>query len=374
MSDQFRTYQTVRRYEDALVRHGQWLRWIQATKCPCVRSETMQPDPQCTLCGGRGRLYREPETFSIVGELKTNSEGRITPNFAPIVPGTVSVFHKGAVVPLGSQPVDGSYIQLAQPYPKPYRPLSVNYSYTPYVSVTAENSEVYDSARYILRTIASRFSDEGKSFEGSVKSVSRVYNVDRDETYEVDSISKEFVTLIGLGTWQSGDMLEVDYLYIKPFNFMLTGVTGRMRYEQPYVLEDADAVLVTPYWAQPAPEDLFTALAQEQIGTVVIDPRTAAGGNDKITSFFDLSRLLRVVSKAGTEYTPGIGNDVEIFGRDELKWNVTKPAVPYTVQFTYHPTYTALTNLHTLRNSENKSFVNRVSVKLFDRTHEKVTY
>jgi hypothetical protein len=225
-----------------------------------------------------------------------------------------------------------------------------------------------------LRTIASRFSDEGKSFEGSVKSVSRVYNVDRDETYTVESISKEFVTLESMGTWADGDTLEVDYQYIKPFNFMLTGVTGRMRYEQPYVLEDADAILVTPYWAQPSPEDLFTALAQEQIGTVVIHPGPSAGGNDKITAFFDLSRILRVVSKTGTEYTGGIGKDVEIFGRDELKWNVTKPTVSYTVQFTYHPTYTAMTNMHTLRNSENKAFVNRVSVKRFDRTHEMVTY
>ena len=74
------------------------------------------------------------------------------------------------------------------------------------------------------------------------------------------------------------------------------------------------------------------------------------------------------------EYTTGPGKNVEIFERNQLKWNVTKPTTPYVAQFTYHPTYTALTSMHSLRNAENKSFVNRISVKQFDRVHDKVVY
>ena len=375
MSNVFRTFQTVNRYEDALVRHGQWIRWTQALKCACVNSDTMQPDPSCDVCQGRGKIYREPSQFQILDErVKHDGRGRLFPKNTPVVPGLARVYRKGVSVPLAaSQPADGSYIQIDPPFPEPYRILEATYFFTTDVSVTGENSTVYSETAFILRIIAGRFDERGKSFEGSIKSVSRVYNVTKDETYTVATISKEFITLTGLGTWTIGDVLEVDYVYVKPFDFMLTGVSGRLRYEQPYVLDEADATLVTPYWAQPAPEDLFTALAQEQLGAVIIQP-VSPTANDVITASFDLSRLLRVIDSAGMDYSVGPGNDVQLFGRDELQWNVTKPTIPYTVQYTFHPTYTALTNLHTLRNSENKAFVNRVSVKLFDRLNGKETF
>ena len=177
-----------------------------------------------------------------------------------------------------------------------------------------------------------------------------------------------------MGTWANGDVLEVDYAYQKPFSFLLVGITPRMRYEQPYVLEEADAVLVTPYWAQVAPDDMLTAMAVEQIGRTVINPGVVAGTMDEIISYYDLSRLLRVIDEAGVEYTVGPGKNVEIFERNFLKWNITKPAVQYVAQFTYHPTYSALNAMHTLRNSENKAFVNRISVKQFDRVSDRIEY
>jgi hypothetical protein len=302
--------------------------------------------------------------------VKHDSLGRVYPIYTPVV-GIPVVDHQGTTLPLGTQPADGSYIQLDTPYPEAYRRLTVSYTYSPLVSVLSEDSEVYTTN--VLRVIAARFNEKGKSYEGSVEDVTRVYNVTKTETYTVVSATKEYITLTAMGTWASGDVLEVDYTYVKPFDFMLTGVTGRIRYEQPYVLDDADAVLVTPYWAKPGPEDLFTALSQEHIGTVIIQP-TLTAGNDVVTSHNDLSSLLRVITKDGTDYSTGPGNDAEVFGRNEIKWNVTKPAVAYTVQFTYHPTFTALTNLHTLRNSENKAFVNRVSVKLFEKMHAKVVF
>ena len=373
MSNQFRTFQTVQNYEDALDRHGQWFRWLQGLKCACSDPDTMQPDPSCIVCGGRGRIYRNPNNFSILEEsAKHDGQGRIYPRHSPIVSGSVTVYSQGTLLPLSAtQPADGSYIQLQSPYPVVYRLLTVNYSFTPYNTVTSENSEVYGTN--ILRVIAARFNEKGKSFEGSVDTVTRVYNVTRAETYTVSSITKEYITLQNMGTWQSGDVLEVDYTYVAPFDFLMNGVTGRLRYEQPYVLDDADATLVTPYWAKPAPEDLLTAMAQEKIGQLVLDP-SLTSGNDKIIAYHDLSQLMRVIDANGNDYTVGPGKNVEIFGRDELKWNITKPGIRYTAQFTYHPTYTALTNLHTLRNSENKAFVNRVSVKQYDRVHEKDTY
>lgn len=372
VSSQFRTFQTPQNYEDALARHGQWLRWISGVTCPCLNPDTMQADPRCSLCRGRGRIYRMPGRFRLLDEVvRHDNSGRVYPLYTPVIDGSFSVYRKGVALSLGTQPVDGSYIQLASPYPKAWERLTVNYEWNPDLSVIDEDSEVYGTN--LLRTMATRFVERGKSFEGSVKSVSRVYNVTKDETYTVSGYFKEYVYLSGMGTWASGDVLQVDYIYQKPFNFLLMGISPRMRYEQPYVLDEADAVLVTPYWAQVGPDDLLTAMAVEQVGRAIVDPDTS-GGNDEIVAYYDLSRLLRVIDRGGNEYTVGPGKDIEIFERNELKWNVTKPSVPYVAQFTYHPTYTALTDMHTLRNAENKAFVNRVGVRQFDRVHSKVEY
>jgi hypothetical protein len=369
----FNTYQTVKRYEEALARHSQWIRWVSGIICPCIGGDSYQPDPQCSMCRGRGKIYKSPSKFQLLNETaKHDNLGRVYPSNTPCIPSTAKVYRKSVLLTLsGTQPADGSYIQLAAPYPEPWEVLTIDYEYDPDISITDENSVVYGTN--ILRTIAPLFVEKGKSFEGSIKSVSRVYNATKDETYAVSSFYKEYIYLSSMGTWVSGDVLEVDYIYQLPYSFMLTGIASKLRYEQPYVMDEADAILVTPYWAQVAPDDLFTAMAVEQTGNAIVDPSVTAG-NDEIQSYYDLSRLLRVIDKNGVEYTVGSGNNVEIFERNELKWNVSKPSVPYTAQFTYHPTYIALTEIHTLRNSENKAFVNRVNVKKFDRLNERVEY
>lgn len=373
MASQFRTFQTPQNYEDALARHGQWLRWTSGVTCPCLNSDTMQPDPRCSICNGRGKIYKTPGKFRLLDETaRHDNSGRVYPFYSPIVDGSAAVYRQGTLLPLAAQqPADLSYVQLNPPYPKAWQRLTLDYEYDPDVPVTDEDSTVIGTD--LLQTVATRFVERGKSFEGSIKSVSRVFNVTKTETYTVSAFFKEYIYLDSMGTYSGGDVLEVDYVYQRPFNFLLVGVTPRMRYEQPYVLEEADAVLVTPYWAQIAPDDLLTAMAQEQIGRAVVEPSVTAG-NDEITAYYDLSRLLRVIDKDGNEYTTGPGEDVEIFERNELKWNIAKPSIAYVAQFTYHPTYTALTNLHTLRNAENKAFVNRVGVRQFDKVSDRIQY
>ena len=368
----FQTYQVVDRYEEALARHAQWLRWVSGITCPCL-TETGQPDAQCPLCRGRGKIYTSPGKFKLLNEkVKHDARGRVFPVKNPIVAGSATVYRHDVAIPLAAvQPLDGSYIQLEAPYPKEWEILTADYVYDPDIRVTSENSEVYSTNT--LRVIAPRFSEKGKQFEGSIKTVTRVRNVTRSVNYTVKSAMKVYIYLNAMPGWIAGDVLEVDYVYQRPYPFLLTGISPKIRYQQPYVLESAEAILMTPYWAQVAPDDLFTAMAVEQTGRAVVHPGVSAG-NDVISAYYDLSRLLRVIDANGREYTTGVGKEVEIFGRNELKWNIAKPSVPFTAQFTYHPTYTALDQMHMLRNSENKAFINRVSVRQFDRVHDKVEY
>jgi len=369
-SSQFKTFQTPGAYEDALNRHAQYVRWTRALSCPCIQAHTRQADPNCSVCKGRGKVYKTPGVQFVTYETaRHDSNGRVYPLYPPVA-GTPTVIRQGAELALaGSQPSDGSYIQLNPPYPKAWQELFINYQYNPLISVTKEDSDVVDTNT--LRTIASRFVDRGKSFEGSIDSVSRVYNVDKGETYTVVVAYKEYIYLAAMGTWGSGDVLEVDYEYVKPFQFLLLGISEKLRYEKPYILEQAQATLVTPYWAKPAPDDLFTMLSGEQYASAIIDP-THSAGTDVVRNYFDLSRLVELFDKSGNEYT--IGTDVELFGRNEIKWNVTKPKVNYSIQFTYHPTYVALVEFPTIRSAENKDFVNRMQLMQHDHVSNQVQF
>jgi len=280
------------------------------------------------------------------------------------------VWYQGTALNLSeTQPADGSYIQLDTPIPKDYERIYVDYTFTPIISVVDEDSEVYGTD--ILRVIAPRFAEKGKTFEGSINAVSEVYNDTKDETYTVTLAQKEFIYLEDMGTWEVDDVLKVDYTYVQPFDFLLSGISARKRYESAYVIDQAEATLVTPYWAQIGPNDLLTALAHEVPAYAVIDP-TFTEGNDEIANYFDVSRITHCIDLDGNEYT--VGTNLSLYGRNEIKWITAKPTKKYTVHFTYHPTYTALTTYDTARYGENKSFVNRINLMLYDKVSKEVSF
>lgn len=336
-----------------------------------MNQSTGQPSLTCNICKGRGRIYKNPGPFRIKQEIVPHdNSGRVFVKNTPIVGGTVTVHRQGNTLSLaGTQPSDGSYIQLQSPYPRNYQRIRADYDFTPVVPVTAEDSQVYGTNT--LRVIAARFTTEGRAFEGSIEGVTRVYNATKDETYTVDSYQKEFIYLESMGTWETGDTLEVDYTYLKPFDFLLHGISPKRRYEANYVLDQADATLVTPYWAQISPNDLITALAVEIPAHSIINPNHSVG-NDEIGDYFDISRITDVIDANGTSHTVGV--DLELYGRNEVRWLSAKPTVNYTVHFLYHPTYVALTSYDTARHSENKSFVNRTNVMLFDKINREVSF
>jgi hypothetical protein len=357
-------FQNPERYEQTLSRHGQFVRWVRAVLCPCL-TQSGQPDIRCRVCGGRGRIFTVPTSMSVsMEEAQHNNQGLITVKSSRLIPGTAEVRDKsGNVLPLSvPQPGDGVSVQLAPPYPKTWERVCVNYEFTPVQFVVGENSEVV--GENTLRVRGARFTYNGKTYEGAVTVVSRVYNVTKDETYTVAKFAKEFISLSDMGSWVAGDILEVDFQYMPPFNFGLSGVSQKKRYESTWVMDQATAILVTPYWAKPVPDDLFTTLMAEAFGQMIIDPR-AREGTDIIKQVFDVSRI---TSLTGADGLPIPLTNVQLYGRNEIKWLVTKPVQKYTVQYTYHPTYVALGEYSTLRTSENKEFVNRMNLMKFDNT------
>jgi hypothetical protein len=359
--------QTRDAYERVLAHHGQWFRWVKAFLCPCLDEISAQPNPQCTICGGRGFIYRNPRHVTINQEYPRHDNiGRVYLEW-PVWNNDLTSLtirdKNGDVITLGSQPPDHSYIQLAT-WPKPYEPITAEYEAGLLRSVTNEDSEVVSSASNILRTLAPRVFTGSKYVSGSVEAVTRVFNVTKSESYAVTSINKDFIYLQTMGLWALGDVLQVDYTYVLPQNLVMYGVSQKMKWEKSYVGQDASAVMVSPYYLRPGIDDIFTALSQEQVEEEIIDP-TKTVGNDILSRFFDVGNISEVIRADGYQYDPVA--DVELFGRNEIHWKISKPNMKCMVRFNYHPSYRGLANPSSIRFSENKTFAVRTSMAMFDK-------
>ncbi len=376
------TFQTVQRYEAALQRHAQFCRWTKVFICPCVTPGTGQPRIDCPVCKGRGEIYKTPGPFRIIDEVTIHDEyGRVYLKNKNYISGSVTIWRTTAggahetIAQATVQPPDKSYIQLQYPYVKPYERLYANYSFDPNISVTAGAATLVRSDVLTVVPQALRREYKGKETFGALSAVSRVYNATKSKTYTVLSFAKQFIYLAdaGIDNPAPSDILEVDYIYQAPYQFLVHSVSTKLRYEAAYIIDQADAVVQSAYYYDISPNDLITTLSMEIPGYSILDPTvTGSNGTDSISDVFDIARLTGLVDLNGREYN--IFTDVQLVGRNEIKWITPKPLVKYTLKFMYNPTFVGLTTYDTARFSENKSFVNRINVMIRDRLTKEVTF
>lgn len=365
-ASQFRTFQTPQNYEAALSRHAQKVRWLQATTCPCISIDTNQPDPSCSVCRGRGYIYKNPTVFYDYEEsVRHTNLGRVYPSKKLVSKDRIKIYRKGELLEVDLDKSTETVIQLKQPFPKTWEVLSAEYYWTPLERVEKENSKVIGTNVIQINTVETV---RDRRIPVSLESVEEVRNATKDEVLTVSGFAKNFIYVQDMLNWEEGDTLEVTYTYVPPFDFLLVGVTGRIRYEQPYVLEDSDVVLVTPYWAQIGANDLITALSVNRLIDTVVDDV-----NDVHTfkNIFDIEEIVSVIDQSANVYA---SPDVVLQDRNSMKWNIQNHPEKYTVKLKYHPTYTALTNLQGIRSAENKLFANRIGLKQYDILTDKVVF
>jgi hypothetical protein len=297
-----------------------------------------------------------------------NSYGRIIPFNAPVIPGTIAVFLRNIPLQLSAtQPDDGSYIQLEKPYPERYSKLLVNYQFNPKITIINELALI--PGTNVLKAVSVFSYINGRNIPGTIAKVNQVRNITKslDYTLNVSSFSKEFIFMNSMPSYSSGDEISISYEYIKPWIFLIEGIAPKKRYENAWILENAVATIVTPYYCQMSPNDVITALSGELQGFEILNPNQS--GLDIIKSYFDVSRITRIIDKSGKIYDP---SNVTLFERNKLIWNVTKPTVAYTVHFFYYPSYSLLQEYGTTRTAENKQFVNRYTLALLDKVNSNI--
>ena len=414
----FRTYQTVRNYENALRRHGQSILWTRAILCPCIDPNTRQPELSCPSCRGRGRLYRPPGVQQVYNEAAKHTVNAVTPRFGPLSPNGILRVRvpkrdgTGLTQEVTSSPaVDGRGINLSGPLVPlhPQEHVYIDYAFDPslhsvdalvdehhgtgdqtytiegytkvsgyfrtpitpehqthrHLSAVRSFGKGYIDARLSIKLVYRTYDSDGNVVAGSETDVPFTFDentgVVRYRIIEGDGSLPDYPTG---GSWK----IHITYSYNRPFRFVINNISEKQRYTSPYITQEADAVLTLPSWARVSPNDLFTVLAAEQTGEEIIDPNQSASLTDYIRGYYDVVRILEVVDKTGKYHT-----GYTLQNNDELVWTV-KPTTPYTVQFLYNPTYVAVEGFPTLRAAENKQFPQKINLKKWSRTDSMPTH
>lgn len=388
-------------YEAMITRHGQWVRWRIAEKCPCVRQDTQQPDIHCERCGGLGVIYScQKERVITKTALCTDNSGIIEIEDEDNAYTLVSAYdQKGNTYPnakkagqyilLGDNPPEkGTYITavLTETILKTLESaecehLGAGYYRVPGLqsSKMGEIDELYHTAPGDIENIESIVDAEGKEWE---------FTELRQDTFLIGR-GEQAVAIAGEAkagesrTWQGETAIAGKAVvemsatedrptepltvkgvsYIPPFVFVL--LNQNLSKTEEAVMQElgGDAVATFPYSYDVANDDIITVLSGTYTQKSVMTKKKAQ--YDVIPAYF-VDAVVSCTGKNGA-YTQGV--DFLLAGTNYIKWiSQNRPAdgEAYSVTYRVFPTYKVVKAIPQIRTSENQRMPKKAVVKLYD--------
>lgn len=366
-------------YEALIKRHGQWIRWRTAAKCPCVEKNTQQPDPHCEKCGGRGYIYGNQKEQLIYTVTTVDLNGILDVGDSYLDDSLVKVYDCngnvytqaekfGQFISLNAKSfVKGSYfnVVLKREIAKKIESIVLEYCGGNYYKVSGIESRrmnidgIYYTAPSDVISIESVIDGNGEKFAVEQYRLNLAYIppkiVENAETGEKTDI------------YPVGDLTAKNVKYIEPFTFaVLNQNLNKMDLAQMQIV-NGDAVVSFPYSCDVSENDVLTVLAGTITQKNMITHTKLSC--DEIPAFF-VESILQVLGK-DKEFVNGV--DYILVGTNSIKWiSDNKPRVGegYSITYKVYPTYTVVKNIPQLRSSENQRFPKKAVVKLMSAYSE----
>lgn len=355
------------KYESLIRRHGQWVRWLRATKCTCVSSNG-RPDINCKKCGGDGWLYSFQERASETLSLPClNGQTLELPYPDARIVGIYDymglVYHEsaryGAFAKIEGDriPLVGEELQVVLD-----RPLLKTAEETPLKYCGNGCFEAYD-----LRVTGDKGFTQEHSTAVDIVSVGALINTVDDMEYSPTGYRRNLI--FSDAEPDNGALVVArDVKYIEPFLF---AVVGQQHNEPDWKFLEAvggEASMTFPEWAGVGEGDIVTVLANSQVGKVIIDK--SPDGMDTIPVFYVDS--IEYIQSGDTKYYQD--QDFELWGANKIKWCTgvgPKSNATIFVLFRYFPTYRVIREFPNVRSSENQNLPRRVALKLLSTYGER---
>ena len=367
-------------YEALIIRHGQWVRWRVAKKCPCVKGSSMQPDIHCNKCGGLGVTYGYQDKAAITqtvmvrdytGVIEVDEQYKDCPL-------TKCYDNSGVVYPNATKV--GNYIMLNTPNP-PEKGVYVTAVMIEDVLKTVENALCTAAGNGYYRVEglrSSRTSIEGlyhtvpgdiehieevKDNEGNIYNVSEI----RQDCIYIEPLQKEVIDPdTGEPTTEiinPPDTLTAKKVeYLPPFTFVILNQNLSKSDEQVMQESNGDAVMTFPYAYDVAQDDIITVLSGTYTQKAVYVKKDA--DYDVIPAYF----VDEIISCIGKDREYFAGEDFILCGTNYLKWlcdDCPEDDETYSLVYKVYPTYKVVKSIPQIRTSENQRMPKKVVIKLY---------
>lgn len=355
-------------YEGLIERHGQWVRWLRATKCTCV-SDNGRPDINCAKCGGDGWLYGFQDKAKETCSVYCHGDNIIE---LPYSDATVTTVHDYMGLEYSIVAQYGKFAKIAGPR-TPYNDEQMQATFVrPLIKILTDVPLAYQGAGCFeakgLRVIGEKGIAQEQSTPVDIVSVESIENVTKSESYDPESYRRNFVFADAQPDF-SDILVAKNVRYIEPFLFAIVGQQYSESDWKFLELVGGDASMTFPEWAGVGEGDIVTILANSQVGKIIIDKNSS--GIDTIPVFYVDS--IEYIQKGDAKYYQG--EHFDAWGVNKVKWRnvagIPKTGDSLFVLFRYFPTYRVVREFPNVRSSENQGLPRRVALKLLSTYGER---
>jgi hypothetical protein len=362
-------------YEALIERHGQFIRWRIAMKCPCTDKHTRQPDPACPHCGGLGFRYSYQPQILITEEVMVSDDTNIVE-----VPEEYAGCALDKVLDYGGREYlakkFGTFITLEK---SPAKGAFLTVIMTMETVKTLEKSDCENAGGGYYRVNGLRYRKDGiegihytapadiirigkitdaggREYEASELRTDLFHIVQHTETVEVEGVE----VVRGIPITEPLAVSGVEY--IPPFVFAL--FSQNLSKEDSEIMTEikGDAVLTFPNSCDVSEGDILTALSGTHTQKEVMKRTDEA--NDTIGAYF----VTKIVSCIGKTREYKEGDDFILVGTNYLRW-LCKDAPDredsYSITYQLCPTYKVVKNIPQIRTSENQRLPKKAIVQYY---------
>lgn len=353
-------------YEALIERHGQWVRWRVASKCPCIKANTQQPDIHCKKCGGLGVLYGYQKQATVSQTVMVCDSSGIIELDRAFIDCLLTRCYDNAGNVYENAKKTGTFVMLNAER-LPAKGAYVTAVMTKDVLKTVEHTTAESIGNGYYRVAglrSSRTKTEGlyHTAPGDIENIGTVRDTEGN-TYEVGEIRQDCIFIKDLPEVPPKTLLIEQVQYILPFTFVI--LNQNLSKSDAQVMQDnnGDAVLTFPYTFDVSADDVITVLSGTYTQKSVVAKKDAE--YDVIPAYF----VDGIVKCSGKERDYMEGTDFILCGTNYLKWlcdDRPEDGEGYAITYKVYPTYKVVKTIPQIRTSENQRMPKKAVIKLYD--------
>lgn len=361
-------------YEALIERHGQWIRWRVAAKCPCIKPNSMQPDIHCRKCGGLGITYGYQDKAAAIQTVMVKDSTGIIELDAKYRNCALQKCYDNAGKVYANATKTDNYILLNDA--APVKGVYVTAVMTDNVLKELNDVECHAVGNGFFRVEGlrvSRTNIEGLYHDapGDIEEIEGITDFEGHVFYARE-IRQDCILVDPIEVEENGEKMLLfppetlkikTVKYIPPFVFVILNQNLSKSDAQVMQELNGDGVLTFPYDFDVSNDDVLTVLSGTYTVKSIIEKKEAE--YDVIPAYFVES----VVNCTGKEreYLPGV--DFILCGTNYIKWlcdDCPEDGEAYSITYRVNPTYKVVKAIPQIRTSENQRMPKKAVVKLYD--------